>query len=61
MDRTCFDNLPTPLTEDDLRWLTEYAKTRTKAFVSNWTPDQVLVQRFAEVATELLQRREGER
>ena len=54
MDRDGLSNLPSPLSDEDLRKMAGYAKTRTKAFVSVWTPDQVLVQRFAEVAEELM-------
>jgi len=54
MDREGLNGLPAKLTDSDIRKLGDYAKTRQKAFVSMWTPDQVLVQRFAEVAEELL-------
>lgn len=61
MEREAFNNIPTgPLSDADLKRLADYAATRRRAFVTMWTPDRVLVQRFADIAEELIRRRAQE-
>lgn len=60
MNREGFNNLSENLTGDEIRKMADYSRSRKNAFVSAWTPDQVLVHRFAEVAEELLRLRNVE-
>ena len=51
------NDIASPISDSDLSRMAEYGRTRTKTFITLWTPDQVLAQRFAEVAGELLRLR----